>query len=159
MQLTVSLEQAQEYLKEAKVPAIWMGKSYPSKKSLGGYVNDLKLRISFFEKWIQQGTPLVFWISGFYFTQSFLTGVLQNYARKQKIPIDEIAYQFEVPPFLTTSSSATSRPKASQTTAPTSTASTSKGASGATSSPSSRRATPRYSPSFLIITPLQGLIR
>ncbi|GAB1598116.1 dynein heavy chain 3, axonemal-like [Argonauta hians] len=83
-------------IEEIQVPAIWAVKSYPSLKPLGSYVSDLLARIQFFNRWVSDGQPSVFWISGFYFTQSFLMGVLQNYARCHQIPIDHLTITFQV---------------------------------------------------------------
>jgi dynein heavy chain, axonemal len=77
-----------------KVPDHWLKRSFPSLKPLGAYVKEVQDRISFFQKWIDEGQPLQFWLSGFFFTQAFLTASKQNFARKLKIPIDQIDFDF-----------------------------------------------------------------
>lgn len=92
--MSAELENTFNSMVVGKVPAAWANKSYPSLKPLGSYVTDLIMRLKVFEEWIEHGPPNVFWLSGFYFTQSFLTGVLQNFSRKQKLPIDWIHFEY-----------------------------------------------------------------
>jgi len=79
-----------------KIPAPWMGVSYPSLKPMLSYVLEFLERITFCEAWVKNDAPFSFWFSAYFFQQAFLTGVLQNFARSDKIAIDRIIWNFEV---------------------------------------------------------------
>ncbi|KXJ13494.1 Dynein heavy chain 6, axonemal [Exaiptasia diaphana] len=80
------------------VPTMWATAAYPSLKPLGSWVKDLVLRCAFIDQWIVHGPPNSFWISGFFFPQGFLTGTLQNHARKYNLPIDQLSFSYNVLP-------------------------------------------------------------
>ena len=77
------------------VPANWEAAAYPSLKPLASWVIDLHSRLSFLREWLIHGQPGVFWMSGFFFPQGFMTGTLQNHARKYQVAIDTLTYGFE----------------------------------------------------------------
>jgi len=94
--MSPELEQVTDAIFDNRVPEMWASKAYPSLKPLSSWVLDLLERLKFIETWIANGPPPVYWISGLFFPQAFLTGTLQNFARKNQFAIDQVSWNFNV---------------------------------------------------------------
>lgn len=71
--LSSQLEAALNSLKIGAIPAMWLTKSFPSLKSLGGYTKDLFERLKWFKEWEEDPRdpplpPDILWITRFHFT-------------------------------------------------------------------------------------------
>lgn len=78
------------------LPGIWKKVSYASLKPLASWFKDFLERVEFLREWLMMKAPFSYWMSGFYFPQGFLTGVLQTHSRQYKIPIDTLSFKFKV---------------------------------------------------------------
>lgn len=94
--ITPELEILGSSLTFGKIPDVWLKASYPSIKPVASYLQDFLRRLKWLDEWYRGGKDTTFWLAGFYFTQAFLTGVVQNFARKYKIPIDTLTFDFNV---------------------------------------------------------------
>lgn len=94
--MSEELEKLANSLFDNQVPKLWADKGFLSLMPLASWTQDLNDRIKFLTNWIDNGTPMVFWFSGFFFPQAFITGTLQNYARKKIIAIDKLSFEFIV---------------------------------------------------------------
>lgn len=91
--MSEELELTANSLFDNQVPSKWAAVGFLSLKPLASWVEDLNKRVDFLNSWINRGSsPLTYWISGFFFPQAFLTGTLQNFARKHVIAIDRLSF-------------------------------------------------------------------
>lgn len=77
------------------MPTEW-GKGFLSLKPLSSWIVELIQRTDFWQRWIDHGAPPTIWISGFIFPQAYFTALLQNFARKHFIAIDELNFDFKI---------------------------------------------------------------
>ncbi|XP_055643505.1 dynein axonemal heavy chain 6 [Toxorhynchites rutilus septentrionalis] len=94
--MSESLETIYRSFTNNQVPQIWHSKGFLSTKTLGSWIFDLQQRIEYIQSWFDDGLPISSWICGLFFPQSFLTGTLQTFSRKNDIPIDTLKFDFDI---------------------------------------------------------------
>ena len=94
--MSLEIEDTLESVRNRAVPLAWLMMGFPSKRSLEGYIGNLAERVTFYNKWIADGIPKSFWLSGFFNHHSFISALKQNYARIQKCSVDDVGFEFSV---------------------------------------------------------------
>ncbi|XP_001850815.2 dynein heavy chain 6, axonemal [Culex quinquefasciatus] len=94
--MSESLETIYRAFINNQVPQLWHSKGFLSTKSLGSWIFDFQQRIEYVQSWFNDGLPISSWLCGLFFPQSFLTGTLQTYSRKNNIPIDTLRFDFDI---------------------------------------------------------------
>jgi len=94
--MSLDLDKMYTSFQRNQVPEIWEKVGFASLKPLASWVLDMQGRFDFLRAWLLQGQPDTFAMPVFFFPQGFLTGVLQNHARKYGIPINALDFRFEV---------------------------------------------------------------
>ncbi|KAJ3166591.1 Dynein heavy chain 5, axonemal [Geranomyces variabilis] len=78
--VSAQLQEALDALYDARVPTAWIKISWLG-STLGLWYSELLTRIAQFQTWLYDGRPLVFWLSGFFNPQGFLTAIRQEITR------------------------------------------------------------------------------
>ena len=78
--MSAHLQQALDALYDARVPNNWTKISWPA-MTLGLWFSEVLARVQQYTGWLTEGRPLVFWLSGFFNPQGFLTAIRQEITR------------------------------------------------------------------------------
>jgi dynein heavy chain len=96
--LSGDLVDAMNALFDARVPAVWLRKSWES-ATLGSWFAGLLTRFDQLFKWLHNGRPKAYWLTGWFNPQGFLTAMKQEVNRKHaadKWALDDVVMMSEV---------------------------------------------------------------
>uniref|UniRef100_A0A7S0KFC3 AAA+ ATPase domain-containing protein n=1 Tax=Micromonas pusilla TaxID=38833 RepID=A0A7S0KFC3_MICPS len=96
--LAGDLVDALDKLFNAAIPAAWLKKSWES-ATIGTWFQGLLMRHKQLDKWLREGRPKAYWLTGFFNPQGFLTAMKQEVNRqhaKDKWALDDVVMTSQV---------------------------------------------------------------
>jgi len=94
--LNKDIESKINMIYDDRVPLNWLV-MYLSLKPLGSFISDLRDRIEFFSKWLEQGAVLSYTLGYFTNPNGFITIIKQRFSLEQKTPLYRVYIEFKVP--------------------------------------------------------------
>eukprot|EP00931_Biecheleriopsis_adriatica_P100950 TRINITY_DN76187_c0_g1_i1.p1 TRINITY_DN76187_c0_g1~~TRINITY_DN76187_c0_g1_i1.p1 ORF type:complete len:4582 (-),score=777.11 TRINITY_DN76187_c0_g1_i1:88-13833(-) len=85
-----------------KVPHSWRQVSFMSCKPAHSYLHDLGERFNFIRSYLEQGPPILFWLSGLFAPRAFCQALLQEFARSQRLPMQSVTMETHIVPDMPT---------------------------------------------------------
>merc|ERR1719446_1272632 len=98
--MTPDLSEALNCIFDAKVPPMWLKKSWKSPTLGLWFGNGLCQRTAELVNWLENGRPKSYWLTGFFNAQGFLTAVQQEVTRRHSgWSLDDVIPYSEMTPF------------------------------------------------------------
>ena len=96
--VTEKMEELMDSIFLNKVPASWAKLAFPSTRSLGSWLDNLKMRLDQLNVWKEDPNkvPKVVFLNRLFNPQSFLTAIKQVYSRKNQYELNKLYIQTEV---------------------------------------------------------------
>ncbi|XP_028521906.2 dynein axonemal heavy chain 7-like [Apis cerana] len=94
---TNSIKEFAEEIYKNKIPKIWKKIQINIfAENLAQYIDNLLKHSNFIKNWINQGRPTNIWFDALFNCKMFLSAILLTFSKKYNIPIEEIAFYFEI---------------------------------------------------------------
>ncbi|KAL7749213.1 hypothetical protein RI367_005365 [Sorochytrium milnesiophthora] len=108
--MSQKLDEIANSLYNGSLPNVWRPLAPQTEKNLGSWMAHFERRYAQYRNWVENGEPLVIWLSGLQVPESYLTALVQMACRKNGWPLDRSTLYTVVTEFRT-ASDITERPQ------------------------------------------------
>lgn len=98
--MSAELDSIGQSLLNGILPPSWMKLTPATRKGLSNWIAFWMKRQDQYFKWVEEGEPLVMWLSGLSIPETFLAAVVQTTCRRKKWPLDKSTLFTKVTTFL-----------------------------------------------------------